>query len=97
MGEAGEDSESTGEEEGHLRRRLKGRLGNGGFTATGGLGLEATRGPRELTPGGERSRPCSSSIMSSEAPSGKSSRSVRETERRRMFRSSFVVTTGRDD
>lgn len=77
----------TGEEgEGALRRRLTGRLGRGGLTATGGLVLGATGG-------GLRSRPCSSS-MTSEAPSGQSSRSERETERRRMFRSSTGVTVG---
>lgn len=93
-GEAGGDSRPRGdveEGEGDLRRRFMGRLGNGGLTATGGLGFGSVGGGFGSSP---RSLPCCSSSMVSEAPSGQSSRSPRETERSRMVFSSFWVTTG---
>lgn len=94
-GEAGGDSRARGEVEegeGDLRRRLMGRLGKGGLTATGGLGFGKVGGGLWSSP---RSRPCCSSSMVSEAPSGQSSRSPRETERSRIVFSSFWVTTGK--
>lgn len=93
-GEAGGDSRASGEVEegeGDLRRRFKGRLGNGGLTATGGLGFGRVSGGLGSSP---RSLPCCSSSMMSDAPSGQSSRSPRETERSRIVFSSFWVTTG---
>lgn len=69
-----------------------GRLGSGGFTATGGLGGLELYG----VVGGLISRPCSSSMMSEE-PSGLSSSSERLTERSLIFRRSVVVTMGCDD
>lgn len=68
-----------------------GRLGNGGLTATGGLGLGRVGGGLGSS---SNSRPCCSSSMVSEAPSGQSSKSPRETERSRIVFSSFWVTTG---
>lgn len=70
--------------------RFMGRLGNGGLTATGGLSFFRVGGGLGSSP---MSLPCSSSIVS-EAPSGQSSRSPRETERSLMDFSSFWVTTG---
>lgn len=93
-GEPGGDSRAKGEVEdgeGDLRRRLMGRLGNGGLTATGGLGFGRVGGGLGSSP---RSRPCCSSSMVSDAPSGQSSKSPRETERSRIVFSSFWVTTG---
>lgn len=93
-GEAGGESraeEEVEDREGHLRRRFIGRLGRGGFKATGGLGFGRVGGGLGSSP---RSRPCCSSSMVSDAPSGQSSRSPRETERRRTVCSSFCVTTG---
>lgn len=92
-GEAGGESRARGEVEdgdGDLRMRFMGRLGNGGLTATGGLGFRIVGGGLGSSP---MSLPCSSSIVS-EAPSGQSSRSPRETERSLMVFSSFWVTTG---
>lgn len=46
-GEAGGESRAKGEVEegeGDLRRRFRGRLGNGGLTATGGLGFGRVSG-----------------------------------------------------
>lgn len=93
MGEEGGESMARGEVEegeGDLRRRFKGRFGKGGFTATGGLGFGKMGGGLELL---LWFLPCSSSIVS-DAPSGQSSRSPRETERSRTVFSSFWVTTG---
>lgn len=94
-GEAGGDSIAKGEVEdgeGDLRRRFRGRLGKGGLTATGGLGLGSVSGGLESSP---RSRPCCSSSMVSDAPSGQSSKSARDTERSRIVLNSFWVTTGK--
>lgn len=93
-GEAGGESRAWGEVddgEGDLKRRFSGRLGKGGLTATGGLGFGAVGGGPGSSP---RSRPCCSSSMVSDAPSGQSSRSPRETERKRTVFSSFWVTRG---
>lgn len=93
-GEAGGDSIARGEvEEGEedLRRRFMGRLGNGGLTATGGLGFGRVGGGLGLS---LKSLPCCSSSIVSEAPSGQSSRSPRETDRSLMVFSSFWVTIG---
>lgn len=93
-GEAGGESSARGEVEegeGDLRRRFMGRLGKGGLTATGGLGFGRVGGGLGSSP---ILRPCCSSSMVSEAPSGQSSRSPRETERSRTVFSSFWVTIG---
>lgn len=93
-GEAGGESRASGkleEGEGDLRMRFMGRLGNGGLTATGGLNFFRVGGGLGSSP---MSLPCCSSSIVSEAPSGQSSRSPRETERSLMVFSSFWVTTG---
>lgn len=93
-GEAGGESRAEGEVEegeGDLRRRFIGRLGSGGLTATGGLGFGRVGGGLGSS---LRSLPCCSSSMVSDAPSGQSSKSPRETDRRRIVLSSFCVTTG---
>lgn len=93
MGEAGGESMARGEEEqgeGDLNRRFKGRFGKGGLIATGGLGFGKMGGGLGLSP---LFLPCSSTIVS-DAPSGQSSRSPRETERSRTVFNSFWVTTG---
>lgn len=94
-GEPGGDSRAWGEvEEGEedLKSRFMGRFGNGGLTATGGLGFGRVGGGLGSSP---KSRPCCSSSMVSDAPSGQSSKSPRETERSRIVFSSFWVTTGK--
>lgn len=92
-GDAGGESGARGEvEEGDFSRRLMGRLGKGGLTATGGLGFGRVGGGLGSSAG---SLPCCSSSMVSEAPSGQSSKSPRETERRRIVFNSFWVTTGK--
>lgn len=94
MGEAGGESwpmEGVEDREADLKARLMGLLGKGGFKATGGLGFGRVSGGLGSSP---RSRPCCSSSMVSDAPSGQSSRSPRETERSRTVCSSFWVTTG---
>lgn len=93
-GEAGGESRAEGEVEegeGDLRRRFIGRLGSGGLTATGGFGFGRVGGGLGSS---LKSRPCCSSSMVSDAPSGQSSKSPRETDRRRIVLSSFCVTTG---
>lgn len=92
-GEAGGESRGMVEVEegaGDLKRRFRGRLGNGGLTATGGLGFGRVSGGLGSSPS---SRPCCSSSMVSDAPSGQSSKSPRETERSRTVFNSFWVTT----
>lgn len=91
-GEDGGDSGARGEDEGDLSIKFMGRLGRGGFIATGGFDCFVFEGVM----GGLRSRLCSSSIMSEE-PSGLSSSSERLTERSRIFRKSVVVTIGSED
>ena len=94
-GEPGGESRARGdveEGEGDLMRRFMGRLGKGGLTATGGLGFGRVGGGLGNS---QRSLPCCSSSMVSDAPSGQSSRSPRETERSRIVFSSFWVTTGK--
>lgn len=93
-GEAGGESAPRGDMEdgeGDLRSRFKGRFGKGGLTATGGLGFGRVGGGLGSSP---RSRPCCSSSIVSDAPSGQSSKSPRETERSRTVFSSFWVTIG---
>lgn len=93
-GEAGGESSARGEVEegeGDLNRRFRGRLGNGGLTATGGLGFGKVSGGIGSSP---CSRPCCSSSIVSDAPSGQSSKSLRETARSRTVFNSFWVTTG---
>lgn len=93
IGEPGGESVAKEVDEGlgDFSCKFIGRFGKGGLIATGGFGFgKVGGGLGSISP---ISLPCSSSMVS-DAPSGQSSRSPRETERSRIVFSSFWVTTG---